>query len=261
MNLVIETVERSALRRASGAMRLALSISLGLFLTTSSRNQINAASDPALFGVFVGSSPGGESISQLLHIPADVEPPVQWELKLYQDQKSQSPAGYKLSCNYIAASSKASAKRGKQGRLEKEGVWKLGKGTKFNPEAMVFELDGALSLFKVDTNILHLLNPDRGLMVGNGGWSFTLNRTTATDRREGNWSIARGTATDPTATVYRLEPAKGEETLLLLKGDDDVLFFLDQKRKPLVGHADFSYTLNRRTVSSAPLASGEAQPR
>jgi hypothetical protein len=35
-------------------------------------------------------------------------------------------------------------------------------------------------------------------------------------------------------------------SILLLKGDDDVLFFLDQSRKLLVGHAEYSQTLNRR---------------
>ena len=63
--------------------------------------------------------------------------------------------------------------------------------------------------------------------------------------REGNWSIGRGAAIDPKATVYQLHPAKTQPALLLLKGDDNVLFFLDQKRELLVGHAEFSYTLNR----------------
>jgi len=332
MNPATETVERTTFRLASAPMRFVLSIFPGLFLSAAvSHGQAGAADDPALFGTFIGSNPGTESISQLLRIPADLEPPILWQLTLYQDPKSQSPAGYKLRCDYAAASSKASAKRGKQGRLEKEGTWRMAKGAKFNPGAMVYELDGWLSLFKVDENLLHVLNPDRSLMVGNGGWSYTLNRAAAAEKREppppanapsvsytlsplatgpgvlgvfegrspcigiarelkialdlhrmkakwrltlyqnpeskgpttykvegtlhrrgareASWSIIRGTETDPTATVYRLEPAKGEETLFLLKGDDNVLFFLDQKQKPLVGHADFSYTLNRRTMA------------
>jgi hypothetical protein len=344
MTLAIKAVKRSAFRRANAAMRFALPVFLGLlFLAADSRGKANTPDDPSLFGVFVGSSPGGESISPLLHIPADLEPPIQWKLTLYQDPKSQVPAGYKLRCDYTAASSKASAKRGTQSRLEKEGTWRLAKGTKVNPDAVAYELDGLLSLFKVDENILHVLNPDRGLMVGNGGWSFTLNRATAAEKpeppppanapevsytlsplatgpavygvfegrspcvgiareleigldlhrmkakwrvtlyqnpetkvpttykvegtlhkrsaREGSWAIIHGMEADPTAIVYRLEPAKEEEALFLLKGDDNVLFFLDQKRKPLVGHADFSYTLNRRAVSAESKASSTAQSR
>lgn len=323
-------------------MRFALAVSL-LFLATTSRSPAHAAADPALFGVFVGSSPGGESILQLLQIPADVEPPAQWELTLYQDPKTGAPAVYKLRCNCKAGTSKASGKGGRPGRLEREGTWKLAKGTKFNPEALVYELDGWLSLFKVDENILQLLNPDRSLMVGDGGYSFTLNRATAAEKpeppppwnapsvsytlsplatgptvfgvfegrspcvgisrelkialdmhrmkakwrvtlfqnpetkspttykvegtlhrrgaREGSWSIIRGTQADPAAMVYRLEPHKGEEALFLLKGDDNVLFFLDQKRKPLVGHADFSYTLNRKSIADATPTSSAAQSK
>jgi hypothetical protein len=190
----------------------------------------------------------------------------------------------------------------------------------------VYELEGAVSLFKVDQNLLHVLNRDRSLMVGTSGWSYTLNRTEASEKpappatadlpdrtispvatgpavfgvfegrspsvgiarelkivadadakakwrvtlyqntetqapttykvesslhrqgaREGKWAIVRGTDSDPQAIVYRLDPTETEAALFLLKGDDNVLFFLNQDRKPLVGHADFSYTLNRRS--------------
>ena len=63
--------------------------------------------------------------------------------------------------------------------------------------------------------------------------------------REGNWTILRGTKTDPNAILYRLEPTQTEAPLFLLKGDDNVLFFLDANHKPLIGDAEFSYTLNR----------------
>jgi hypothetical protein len=63
--------------------------------------------------------------------------------------------------------------------------------------------------------------------------------------REGTWSIARGAAMDANATVYQLNATPTQPTLLLLKGDDNVLFFLNQNRELLVGHAEFSYTLNR----------------
>lgn len=63
--------------------------------------------------------------------------------------------------------------------------------------------------------------------------------------REGTWSIVRGAKTDPNAMVYQLNPTPTESALLLLKADDNILFFLNQNREPMVGHADFSYTLNR----------------
>lgn len=51
---------------------------------------------------------------------------------------------------------------------------------------------------------------------------------------EGRWSIARDGS-------YRLE-----HSLHLRKGDDDVLYILDRSDRPLVGHEDFSDTLDRR---------------
>ncbi len=47
--------------------------------------------------------------------------------------------------------------------------------------------------------------------------------------------------------MYRLEAANGEATLNLRRGDENVLFFLDENRPTAgVGNADFNYTLNRR---------------
>ena len=60
---------------------------------------------------------------------------------------------------------------------------------------------------------------------------------------KGKWSIERGTPTNPQATVYRLD--MGAVSLLLLKGDEQVLFVLDQDKGFLVGNAQYSYTLNR----------------
>ena len=65
--------------------------------------------------------------------------------------------------------------------------------------------------------------------------------------RKGTWSIIRGAKTDPNATVYRLDATQTQPALFLLKADDNVLFILNQNREPMVGHADFSYTLNRAT--------------
>ena len=62
---------------------------------------------------------------------------------------------------------------------------------------------------------------------------------------EGRWSIVKGTKTDPSAVIYQLDPDDSEGTLLLLKADDNILFFLDSERNLMVGNVDFSYTLNR----------------
>ena len=63
--------------------------------------------------------------------------------------------------------------------------------------------------------------------------------------REGVWRIVRGMATDADAVVYQLDGTASEAPMLLWKADDNVLFLLDERKQPLVGTIDFSYTLSR----------------
>lgn len=71
--------------------------------------------------------------------------------------------------------------------------------------------------------------------------TYSLNRGT----RTGKWAIVRGTPTDPEAIVYQLDSDKPEVSVYLLKGDDNVLFVLDQQRNFRVGNSYLSYNLNR----------------
>jgi hypothetical protein len=63
--------------------------------------------------------------------------------------------------------------------------------------------------------------------------------------REGAWRIIRGTAADRDAVVYQLDGTATEGPMLLWKADDNVVFLLDERKQPLVGTIDFSYTLSR----------------
>lgn len=62
----------------------------------------------------------------------------------------------------------------------------------------------------------------------------------------GKWSIIKGTASNPSAVIYLLDPDKPEISLSFLAGDDNVLFFLNKKNQLYKGNADFSFTMNRR---------------
>jgi hypothetical protein len=63
------------------------------------------------------------------------------------------------------------------------------------------------------------------------------------DPRTGEWKITRGIPDDPNAVIYELHADK-KPTIYLLR-DDDVLFFLSDKKKHLVGNYDFSFALNK----------------
>lgn len=88
-------------------------------------------------------------------------------------------------------------------------------------------------------------------------WSLTLYQDPATQQpttyrlnrsvRKGTWAIVRGTPADPEAVVIQLDSDRPDVSVYLLKGDDNVLFVLDQQRNFRVGDYYLSYTLNRVT--------------
>jgi len=61
----------------------------------------------------------------------------------------------------------------------------------------------------------------------------------------GKWSIARGAKNNPAATLIVLNCERIDKKINLLKGNENVLFILDENLEFMTGDADFSYTLNR----------------
>ena len=62
---------------------------------------------------------------------------------------------------------------------------------------------------------------------------------------EGKWAIIKGMKSNSDVEVYQLELDKPRAYLYLMKGDENVLFLLDENKEFRVGNEDFSYTLNR----------------
>ena len=63
---------------------------------------------------------------------------------------------------------------------------------------------------------------------------------------EGKWTISRGTAADPDAIVYELDSNTPQEFRSFFVADDNILLFLDQDRRLMVGNPSESFTLSRR---------------
>lgn len=63
--------------------------------------------------------------------------------------------------------------------------------------------------------------------------------------RTGKWTLVKGSAENPDATVIQLDPDQPEKSIFLLKGDENVLFILDGSKKLMVGGDYLSYTFNR----------------
>ena len=62
---------------------------------------------------------------------------------------------------------------------------------------------------------------------------------------EGNWTIVKGTKTNPNSMVYRLGSDKPETSISFLKISDKLIHLLDIKEKLMIGNESFSYTLSQ----------------
>jgi hypothetical protein len=61
----------------------------------------------------------------------------------------------------------------------------------------------------------------------------------------GTWKIEKGIPSDRSAVVYALDYHQSGKALYLLKGDENILFVLDESRAFRVGDLHYNYTLNR----------------
>ena len=250
---------------------------------------------------YTASTPAASIVREFLGISlTDSIDFIRWKLSL-TDLK------YSLECNYGI------------GKPNTNGFYNGGKKVAFtgivkreNNNYTLVNGNKSLKLAELNLNLLHILNRDNTLLVGNGGWSYVLNNMTpsATNkfnmtakqmvlkdsiafegrtpcgvphiiepgkecyklkwylvlyinkknepatyrilgtpyRREnggkrGSWKITTG---EDGRIVYQLNDENGRPFIYLLKLDDGVLMFTDEKGNLLVGDNDFSYALNRR---------------
>lgn len=132
--------------------------------------------DPA---VFVASSPCDGIPRSMLSIPATTNCElIKWTLALRRDPRNQAPYGFTL--NYTYGLSKPSTtdfiNGGTQGVLE--GKWTM---VTEASNRVIYRLTPAtsgpaLNFVRLDEGLLHLLDQQGKLMIGHGGWSYTLNR-------------------------------------------------------------------------------------
>ena len=270
--------------------------------------------------VFVGCTPGNELIKSQLDIPKEtIIDFIKWDLAF--DKLSHNS----FVLNIVYGESQPNTLGFKQGGQKKsyQGQYLISKDNVneiYQLKSREFQTE--IALIKLNENIFHFLTPQKQLMVGNGGWSYTLNSKTPdknnyplptltnatavlsdtslniiydgrtpcqdfaaendltvnqscfklkwklilskdpktlqpttyalkrTNSREtditGNWTIIKGIASNPNAIILQLDPDKSNQTVSLLVGDDNVLFFLHKDNNLFVGNENFSFTLNKR---------------
>jgi len=149
---------------------------------TNSCSQTIKSENSSVLGVFKASTPCDDMAKTMLEIPSITKCELmKWNLTLYQDPKTFTPSDYKLICEYGLP--KQGTKDFMEGAktIELKGKWTIGKGTNETAGAVVYKLNAdsssiSLSFLKPDQNLIHLLDQDKRLMIGNGAWSYTLNR-------------------------------------------------------------------------------------
>lgn len=115
---------------------------------------------------YTGSTPAAPVIRAFLGIPqSDSIDFIRWKLIL-QDNR------YRLHCNYGIGKPNTNGFINGGEKIELSGAW--------NKEKNIIHLrngEKSLKIAELNPSLLHFLETDNSLLVGNGGWSYTLNNT------------------------------------------------------------------------------------
>lgn len=137
--------------------------------------------NPAI--ILIGSTPGDEPIKARLTIPAETKVDfIRWNLIL--DDKST----FVLHIAY--GESKPNTLDFKStGKQTFKGTYLIVNNQEENRLTQIYkfksdDLPEVISLVKISENLFHILTPQGKLMIGNGGWSYSLNRKTYFDSGE-----------------------------------------------------------------------------
>ncbi len=213
---------------------------------------------PAILGVFQGITPCGNTERSVPQISTNATCEMMiWHLLLNQDPATGKPTRYELHSSYGMSQPNTNGIAGGGTKIDLEGSWTILRGTKNNPDAVVYQLnpdDPKLSIYflKMGDSLLHVLTPEKTMMVGNGGWSYTLNRT---DRKE----KPDPTAPEADAVIERIaHPAIGDGsgTLGVFQGrtscHDIVYAFTGIQRDPACMKVKWQLTLYKDPKTDQP---------
>ncbi|HYP40847.1 MAG TPA: hypothetical protein VEX13_10850, partial [Chloroflexia bacterium] len=165
-----------------------LSLLVGITAFAGRDAHISVSSAPtasSILGVFEGTTPCHNIPRPLPQIPANIDCELMtWKITLYQDPNSGVPTTFSLISAFGLTQPGTPGIRGGGTKVEMEGKWAIIRGTKTDLSAVVYQLNPdnpsrSVSFLKLDDYLLHVLGRDKGLMVGNAAWSYTLNRTDA----------------------------------------------------------------------------------
>ncbi|HEX5023685.1 MAG TPA: hypothetical protein VFV68_00370 [Agriterribacter sp.] len=134
---------------------------------------------PSPWIIYTGSTPAGTFIRSTLKLPADVKIDfIKWNLYLSADNSGSGT--FKLTALYGESQPNTNGFWNGGTQLEISGKCNVqSKSWKNNKPIMTLETDAlqsSIMLLKLDDNLLYFLGQNNDLLVGNGGFSYLLNR-------------------------------------------------------------------------------------
>lgn len=111
---------------------------------------------------------------------------LKWTIDFHRDPQTLIPTTYRLRGTLYRNEARGT-------ETIREGKWKVTKGTKTDPNAIVYQLDafgsdGPIYLLKADRDVLFFITKDGSVLVGNEDFSYTLNRGTVKKFKTGTRS-------------------------------------------------------------------------
>jgi hypothetical protein len=137
---------------------------------------------PDVLGAFEGNTPCSAQARPLPQIRSDTDcEQMIWSLVLFQDPQTGNPTTYRLNSAFGLPKPNTNDLVGGGTSVSMEGKWTITTGTKSDPEATVYQINPddartTVSFQKINDNLIHVLSSDNTMLVGNGAWSYTLNR-------------------------------------------------------------------------------------
>jgi hypothetical protein len=155
-------------------------IVLAVLLAATNRSIVHK--DSAVVEVFAATTPCGDIIKPLHQISQQSNCDlVEWNLTLFEDPATHQPATYKIVAvnRFMEKPSNMYSQPGT--KTERIGKWSIIRGSKKNPQAVIYQLNTddaktSLRFLKLSDNLLHLLDKNDELMIGNLFGSYTLNK-------------------------------------------------------------------------------------
>jgi hypothetical protein len=146
-------------------------LNLGLMVCILLTTSCAKASTGVAENLFIASTPADDSIKSIFRIPIDKKIDfIRWSLTL------SAGGSFNLDINYGEGQPNTNGFKGGGEKLSFSGTYAVSNN--------IYELKSGnfsaqISLIKLNENLFHLLTSDGKLMVGNGGWSYTLTRKDA----------------------------------------------------------------------------------